>query len=90
LENYFKEINSNIIFYGHTHVKSFLKKTKEYYNPGSAGCSKNNETSFIILTIRNNKIKVENKTLEYNKKALLDEYNNKKVPGREEIIRIFY
>lgn len=90
LEKYFGGIDSEVIFYGHTHIKHYCKRTKEYINPGSAGCNKENIINFIILTINNNSYEVENKTIEYNKKILLEEFKNRKVPAREEIIKIFY
>jgi predicted phosphodiesterase len=90
LEEYFEEINSEIIFYGHSHIKHYCKGKKEYINPGAAGCGKENETKFIIMTVDGSSYKIENKTIEYNKKILLNEFTNRKVPAREEIIKIFY
>jgi putative phosphoesterase len=90
LEKYFGGIDSDIIFYGHTHIKHCHKGTKEYINPGSAGCNRENIIHFILLTINDSSYKIENKTIEYNKKILLDEFENRKVPAREEIINIFY
>jgi putative phosphoesterase len=90
LEKYYEEINSEIIFYGHTHIKHYYKGKKEYINPGSAGCNKENIINFIIMAVDNNAYKIENKAIEYNKKLLLNEFDNRKVPAREEIIKIFY
>jgi hypothetical protein len=33
---------------------------------------------------------IENKAIEYNKKILMNEFNNRQVPAREEIIKAFY
>jgi putative phosphoesterase len=90
LKEYFEGINSEIIFYGHTHIKHYYKGKKEYINPGAAGCGKENETNFIIMTVDGSSYKIENKSIEYDKKILLNEFNNRKVPAREEIIKIFY
>jgi putative phosphoesterase len=90
LEDYFKDIKSDIIFYGHSHFRQINRRKKEFCNPGSSGCSKNNETQFILLTIDKNVYSLENICIEYNKKLLLEEYKVKNVPGREEILNIFY
>lgn len=57
--NYLNNLNVNIIFYGHTHVKSIKKiNNKLFINPGSISKSREGENSFAIvdgniLTIRN-------------------------------------
>jgi predicted phosphodiesterase len=90
LEKYFNDIESEMIFYGHTHIKYYSRGNKKYYNPGAAGCSKNNEIQFIILTVNETEYKIENICINYNKRQLLKEFNDKKVPGKDEIIKIFY
>jgi len=44
----------------------------------------------MILNIEKNEINTEYINIEYNKKQLLKEYESKNVPGKEEIINIFY
>lgn len=91
LENYFKDINSNTVFFGHTHFRQFNAGfKKEYCNPGASGCTKNNETGFMILTVDEKEYKIEIVNIEYNKKQLLEEYYIRDVPGKEEIINIFF
>ena len=91
LEFYFKNINADYIFFGHTHIKHLSYRNKrDYCNPGSAGCTKTNDTQFMILNIEKNEINMEYINIEYNKKQLLNEYESKNVPGKEEIINIFY
>jgi putative phosphoesterase len=90
MENYFEKVDSGIIFYGHTHIKHYYKGKKEYINPGSAGCNKGNIVNFIIMVVGKDTYEIENKAIEYNKKILMNEFNNREVPAREEIIKAFY
>jgi putative phosphoesterase len=91
LEDYFKDINSNTVFFGHTHFRQFNTGfKKEYCNPGSSGCTRSNETGFMILTVDEKESKIEIINIEYNKKQLLEEFYIRDVPGKEDIIKFFF
>jgi putative phosphoesterase len=90
LENYFNDINSEIIFYGHTHVKQYYEGNKIYINPGPVGCNKNNMTYCAVISITDGNYGIELKEFEFSKEIIIKEFNERKIPGREEIIGIFY
>jgi putative phosphoesterase len=91
LEDYFKDIDSNTIFFGHTHFRQFNAGfKKEYCNPGPRRKKKHNETGFMILTVNEKEYKIEIVNIEYNKKHLLEEFYIKDVSGKENIIKFFF
>ena len=90
--NDYKEYNSDIVLFGHTHEKLYIEyKNKLFINPGSLGCSKIHTVDFAILETNNNRI--ENcifKSLEYDNSKLIEDYNKYNVPDKEFLIKTFH
>ena len=92
VDEVFEEAEADIIFFGHLHkVMDIICKTgKRYINPGSLGCQKDVFADYCIISIRNGAYEVEHKKVRYDKKTALDEMDNRDMPEREFIKRVFY
>jgi len=90
LDEYFNEIEANIICYGHIHSQRIVKGKKHYINPGSLGCNNLSTAHFYMLNINKNGLSIEKMETEYNGKLLLKELKKRKVPDREMISMLFY
>lgn len=88
----FKENDTDIFLYGHTHTFSVNNiDDKWYINTGALGCPmKSNIARAGILEINHEKIQFKSINVEYNVKEIIDEINNLKFPFYEEILKIFY
>ena len=88
----FKNINADILLYGHTHIACINNKEEKWYiNCGSLGCPmKNNTANAGILTIDNNKINYRQLNVEYDVNMVIKEIEKTKIPFYKEILKIFY
>lgn len=88
----FKEIDTDIFLYGHTHTFSINNiDNKLYINTGALGCpTGSNIARAGVLEIINDKVNFESININYNVKEIIEEINNLKFPFYEEILKIFY
>lgn len=95
-----KEINSSLFSYhkadlyvfGHQHNGSDKIDGNgiRYINLSSAGATRGNETTYIIIQIQNNSFEVTMKNIIYNKSKVVDKIDQLEVPDRDFIKRIFF
>ena len=90
LEELFKNIDSEIIFYGHNHPFSDIKGRTRYINPGSLGCSHDSFARFTILEVSKEGYTIEHKAIPYSKDLVFEELDKREVPEREFISKIFF
>lgn len=92
LKKIFKDVNSDIILYGHNHFKNICKSQKLYINAGSLGCpSKDkNIARFGILEITEKNVSFLPKKITYNSQIVIDKINEYNYPDGEKIKKIFY
>lgn len=91
-ENDYKNCNSKVILFGHTHKKLYIEdNNKLYLNPGSLGCSFNNSVDFVILDINFNEIQnCSFISLKYDYSLLIKDFFEKDVPDKEFLIKNFF
>ncbi len=91
-ENDYKNCNSKVILFGHTHKKLYLENNnKLYLNPGSLGCSFNNSVDFVILDINPNEIQnCSFISLKYDNSLLIKDFFEKHVPDKDFLIENFF
>jgi len=82
LDELFKEVNADIIFYGHNHTASDIQGNSRYINLGSAGSYYKPEVRLGILDISQEKLDLEKFSVHYDDIDLLEEFERKQVPGR--------
>ncbi|MGN1420786.1 MAG: metallophosphoesterase family protein [Eubacterium sp.] len=92
LNKIFKNVNSDIILYGHNHFKNIYKSQKFYINAGSLGCpaKDKNIARFGILEITESNVSFFPKNITYDSKIVVDKINEYNYPDAEKIKKIFY
>ena len=89
-----KEIEADVILYGHTHTPSVQRgkdKKHWYINSGSVGCpgEKKNIANAGILTVGKS-ISYENIEVPYNVEEVLEEMERQDMPDRQNVKKFFY
>lgn len=92
IDEVFGDIKADIVFFGHMHTTLNLtgKSGVKYINPGSLGCQKDDLADYCIVTISNGIYKIDFKKIKYDKITAIEELDNRNVPDREFIKRVFY
>ena len=90
LDDVFSNLDSDIVFYGHHHPSSDKVSKARYVNPGSLGCHTEAVARFAVLTCRPSRHELEVRSISYDDSALFREFEKRKVPEREFIIRAFF
>ena len=83
--------DSDITFIGHYHNPFELNiNKKRLIDVGSSGCTKDENTFYAILLIKDNKLTIERIDLTYNRKEFEQNFNNISYPDKETIGKIFF
>lgn len=90
LNELFKELEADVIFYGHEHQDSQIKGEKHYINVGSSGCTKTAQTHCTIVNFKANNYSIKIDHLDYNRDDVLRALEQKEVPERNVIMQIFF
>lgn len=93
LKDLFKNVDSDIIIYGHEHGNNIThNKNKWFINTGSLGCpmKDSNEGKAAILTIENNNITLEELIITYDVSEVLNAYKSRNIPGSKVLAEIFF
>ena len=88
----YKEFETDIILLGHTHEKMYVEYNGKFIiNPGSLGCSRTLSADFVILKLENRKIiECTFKSIEYDRKELLNDFEKQDVPDKELFEKEFF
>ena len=91
IESKINNIDSDIIFIGHEHKPFEINiNKKRLIDVGSSGCTKDEKTHYIILSIKDNRINIKRKNVIYNRKEFEQNFNNTLFPDKELIGKIFF
>jgi putative phosphoesterase len=92
LDNLFKDIDGDVICFGHEHVASFIKGQKLYLDVGSCGCPypEKDITRYMILTIDNKNFSYEAFKVKYDSFKVVEDMFKKDMPEKEFISKNFY
>ncbi|MBQ8293714.1 MAG: metallophosphoesterase family protein [Bacilli bacterium] len=92
LDNLFKDVDADVICYGHEHISSFIKGKKLYLDVGSCGCPypEKDITRGLILIIDNGKVEYIPLKLTYNSVEVVKDMYRKEMPERDFISKNFY
>lgn len=91
LESLYNDKNEDLICFGHHHpLHYFIGHNTIYLNPGSLGCNDKPTAPYAIVTIKNNKIKVNIKEVPYDNSSFLKSYHKLRVPERDFILKVFH
>ena len=90
LAEMYGSLNSDLVFYGHHHSNSDMVSKARYVNPGSLGCHIEAVARFAVLVCRASRYELEVRSISYDDNALFREFEKRKVPEREFLIRAFF
>ena len=88
----YKEFGADIILFGHTHEKMFVEHNGKFIiNPGSLGCSRTLSADFVVLKLEHRRIiECTFKSIEYDRKKLLNDYEKQDVPDKKLFEKEFF
>jgi len=89
LDELFKELNSNFVFYGHNHKASDIQGNSRYVNLGSAGSYYKPEVRLGILDLSQEELVLEKHAIRYDDTGLMEEFEKKQVPARSIVKNAF-
>lgn len=91
LDHLFAGFDGEIVFYGHHHPYSDIQGNHHYVNPGALGCNGPGQARYAVLTVNDDgSSDVSLRSVPYDARGLLDDYEQRQVPARATIIRIFH
>ncbi|MCB2314121.1 metallophosphoesterase [Clostridium tagluense] len=86
----FKEVASDLIFFGHEHNASNIIGEKHYINIGSSGCTKDDITHCTIVKFKDKSYDIKVHSMKYDKEDVLRELYKRQVPEKESISKYFF
>ncbi len=86
----FADTYSDIILFGHDHRFVDVNSRSRYINPGSLGCFSEPVARYCIITCENGRFEVQHKYISYDDQPIIDAFEQKQVPDRHLISKIFY
>lgn len=90
VDNLFKEVDADVIFFGHEHNASNIIGKKHYINVGSSGCTKGDSTHCTIVEFEGKSYDIKVHEMKYEKEKVLRELYKREIPEREFIAKIFF
>jgi len=90
LENLFEEYDSDLILYGHHHPFADVEGKVRYINPGSLGCSRVPIARYTNITFIHGDFIVDHRVTSYSDNSLFSAFEERRVPERELLYKIFY
>ncbi len=86
-----KSEECDIIFFGHEHSELVIDgDSKKGYDVGSSGCTINNLTHYVILTINDNDYRIEKKEVTYDRSKFEQTMHNANYPDKNLIASTFF
>ncbi len=87
----YEDEEADWILFGHTHEPLYLSwRGTVYLNPGSLGCSRQAQLSFILVEMRGAEASVSLRSVAYDNAALKADYCERQVPDRERALALFH
>ncbi len=90
LDEIFRDIESDLVFYGHDHSPSDLVGMARYVNPGSLGCHSESIARFAILELKNGTCELKLRQVPYDDRVLFEQFESREVPHRRHICSTFF
>jgi len=81
----------DIVLLGHSHKQLYISwEGKKFINPGTLGVTNEPKISFCIMEIDNDNVNLNFKNIAYDPSELKEDYEQRKVAGREFLVSYFY
>lgn len=90
LDKMFAEFKVELLFFGHDHAPSDGKGKTRYINPGSLGCCPQAVARNTIVEFMKGRAEIQYRSLPYDDKELYEAFEDRKVPERDFIYKVFF
>ena len=90
LDDAFSSLDSPLVFYGHDHAPRDLQGRRRYINPGSLGCSRDTVARYCSVELSRQAFTVEHLAVTYDRTGLFRAFEERGVPERHIIRRVFF
>jgi len=90
LDDIFADAQADVIFYGHEHAPSDVSGNARYVNPGSLGCHRQSVARLCVATFSRGHATINHQAVPYDDTALFWAFEQRKVPERTFICRVFF
>ncbi|MBN1641410.1 MAG: metallophosphoesterase family protein [Anaerolineae bacterium] len=90
LDRAFAGQRCQVLFYGHDHEPADVRGRARYVNPGALGCGREAVARYCVLTCRRGQFSVERHAVPYDDARLYRAFEQRRVPDRRTIYRLFY
>ncbi len=91
LDSLFQGSHGDVVFYGHHHPRSDVQGRARYVNPGALGCNAPGQARFAMLAVDDDgNWDLSLRSVSCDARDLPHDYEVRKVPARETILRIFH
>ncbi|HHX65838.1 MAG TPA: metallophosphoesterase family protein, partial [Chloroflexi bacterium] len=84
------EDDVTVVFFGHDHEPMDHTGRARYINPGSLGCGPHPSARWVLATFAQGRCHIERRATPYDDAPLLRALDNRDVPERDFIRRVFY
>lgn len=82
--------SSLLVFHGHSHHSSDIKRTVRYINPGSLGCYHEPIARYVVAKFHKGKVNIEQREVGYDDTILYNAFETLKIPKRKFIYSAFF
>lgn len=89
LDQMFADVEADIIFYGHNHIDSDIIGNSRYVDLGSTGCYDRPWIRIAVLDLSGEEPFIQKITSVYEDEGLLQAYDERQVPARDFIRKVF-
>jgi len=90
LDAMFGQFGADLVFYGHHHPTADLQGRRRYVYPGSLGCHTEALARFVTLDCADGAYMLRHRAVPYDDRVLFAAFEDRAVPEREVIRRIFF
>ncbi len=90
LDKLFAEFRAEFLFFGHDHAPSDVEGKIRYINPGSLGCCPQAVARYTIVEFMEGRAEIQHRSLSYDDKELFEAFEDRKVPERDFIYKVFF
>ncbi len=90
LDDMFGQPHGSIVFFGHHHARSDTQGKARYINPGSLGCHPEAVARYAIARYQDGLVDVQHHSVTYNDRGLFKAFEDRDVPEREFIYKVFF
>ncbi len=79
-----------LVVFGHTHVALDVQLVSRYVNPGPLGCGRDEYARYVVIDTGLTRTAIQKRQCAYRRRSVIDAFDRRGVPAREEILSIFY